>query len=353
MKLGIWLMASSAVLATSAAYATPAANTLYISGDQPASMTITQDSTKGGNAIGSSITAFTLSGAIKTIVIDQTGTGNSLAGSITVGNAVAVGSKEADLTQEYKGSGYNIATVNIGASKAPNKLTGSIAFTSTATGSSDKNTLIETANTDGALTYAIAVSGKGNSLTDSLSATGDIANIQTIATDTNTVSNTITGADSIALTNNIAGIAGNSITTTSLGSGAKVVNNKIVSGSAAHTITTEFNSVAGAQSSALTITGGQVDFGLNSNAASSSSTVALTDVAASGTAAKVGVIQTANAASAVAKLTVVGTGFSTGTIGGVGANANYAVYVNQNTPSAVLNASLTATANSYTVNISQ
>lgn len=350
MKLRIWLMASSAVLATSAAYATPAANTLYISGDQPASMTITQDSTDVGNAIGSSGSAFTLSGAIKTIVIDQTGTGNSLAGSITVGS---VGSNAADLTQEYKGSGYNTATVNIGASKAPNKLTGSIAFTSTATGSSDKNTLIETANTDGALTYAIAVSGKGNSLTDSLSATGDITNTQTIATDTNTVSNTITGATTIALTNDIAGIAGNSITTTSLGSGAKVVNNKIVSGSAAHTITTEFNSVAGAQSSALTITGGQVDFGLNSNAASSSSTVALTDVAASGTAAKVGIIQTANAASAVANLTVVGTGFSTGTIGGVGSNANYAVYVNQNTPSAVLNASLTATANSYTVNISQ
>ena len=147
MKLRIWLMASSAVLAASAAYATPA-NTLYISGDQPASMTIAQDSSNGGNAIGSGSAAFALTGAIKTLKITQTGTGNSLAGSLKVG---AVGSNAANLTQTYKGNGYNVATLTIGATLAPTTLSGSIVFDSTATGISDQNTLSETANTAGAL----------------------------------------------------------------------------------------------------------------------------------------------------------------------------------------------------------
>ena len=350
------IISMTAGITVSAAAVQAQTNNLYIAGDQPYSLTITQDEKSGGNTIGSAISPFKFYGSNKSIAISQVGFGNSLSGGIAV---ITDGGNANTFSQEYKGSGYNEAIVNIGDvdGKLPKNLSGLIVLDNDTTSAVQlKNTLSETTKTDGDLVFDILVKGKGNKITDILDATSDVSNIQKIYTDGNTISNTITGATKITIENIINDNAQNSITTNSTGLGNKTIKNTIKnssSGAAGHLISIDFGSTAQDQSSILEIDGGQVDFKLES-ATLSGSDVYLKDVRGSGVAAKVGIFQTVNAAGSSVNLTVTGNGRSARAFSAQGKpEYGYAVYIKQDTANSKINANIVAKSQNYNVYISQ
>ncbi len=207
-----------------------------------------------------------------------------------------------------------------------------------------------------ALTNGLTILGAGNTLTNSVAASGAVALNQTITGSNNTIGNTVSSVASFTHNLALTG-SGNTIANTANGGGAKTIG---------QTITGSNNAVSvgltgtGTQSSSLTTGSGTlVDFTQASAADNSAAAVGLSNViGASGAAAKVMLTQTALADNATANVNVAG-GVSTmgllmGSLRGIALPANNpGVYVYQNSPGATVNAVVTAGANGFTAKFIQ
>jgi hypothetical protein len=246
--------------------------------------------------------------------------------------------------------------------------------------------------TQGGSAYGIAsnygINGNGNTVNNQLASGGGtvLASLM-LNGDINAVTNTVTtNGGAITLTQGGAGYGitggGNSITNTVgqsaavdsfsqhlavNGSGNTVVNtvdsagDKVVDlsllASSNNTVNTSVTG-GGAQTASLSTAGSSyVDYGLTSAANGSYANVSLNSVTGiSGTPAVVRVEQTVNAPGATAMLTVDG-GVNTmgvlGSVPGTYSTSGAGVAVYQNSPSAYLNATVTAAANGYTAKFTQ
>lgn len=341
-----------------------AANTIKLditgAGSGVKTLSITQDATNNSNTITTTGAAggaqIPIRGKWNSISISQTGPGNVLKGAGITGTT---GSTTASLGLSYTTDaantvGGNTHSLQIGATTAPANATVSATVVNT--------DLVDGVNTitdvlDGAsLAYTLDVNGTNNTVANTVAATGAVNLNLTLhggatgAGNGNSLTNTITGATSATVT--VAAYSnGNTITNTSNGSGDKTITISLPSGGAnGNTISNDFTSGAGTQSSSLAVNGvtSRVDFGLVASGATTSSAVTLTDVVgAAGAAAKLALSQTGN--NTALTLAVNGNGFTMGSSlsGGAG------VVITQASNGAVLNANVNAAANGYTYSISQ
>ncbi len=300
-------------------------------------LSIVQDDTNLGNQVSATSgggSAMPVKGPWHTISINQSGGGNKLYGSIKAGS----GSTTAALTASYTGAG-NSHSLTIGATTAPVNPQLSI----TVAGAS--NTITDTLDGN-ALNYTLNITGSSNTLTNAIGATGAVTLSQAITGGNNTVSNTVTGATGFSHTLTVAG-SGNAITNTVSGGGTTAITQDIQSDS--NSITTNLD--GGSQTASLSVDAASfVTYTQTSTGSGSNAAVTLSGVTgASALPAVVNLTQTAAAVGATATLSVNGGTFKMGTSlpGGVGVN------VYQNSPGAILNASVAANANGYTANFTQ
>jgi len=347
------LLAASAVIALTGAAGAAGVNTIGIDSGAGSTNTlaIIQDDANLNNIVGNGVGTGSLAivGPWDNVSIDQQGGNNAFKGTSLKANAA---STTASLTANYSG-GKNTHTLNVGAATAPTNPSLTINVTNNGAGT---NTITDTLNGT-ALTYGLTILGTSNSLTNSVAASGAIALNQTITGSTNTVGNTVSGVASFTNTLALTG-SGNTIANTASGGGAKTIGQTIVGSN--NSVTVGLTGT-GTQSSTLTTDSGtKVDFTQTSAANNTAAVVGLSNViGAGGTAAKVVVNQTTLADNATANVNVAGGTFTMGTISGslvshgFSGSPNPGVYVYQNSPSATLNAVVTAGANGYTAKFFQ
>jgi hypothetical protein len=309
-------------------------------------LAITQDAANptnqvAGNAAGSSV--FPVVGPWKTISINQQGGTNLFYGSM----ASHSGSTTASLAASYTG-GNNTQSLTIGGTTPPSNPAVSIAVDNTGIGA---NTITDTLD-GSSLAYNLAVTGTGNSITNSVAATGAVTLTQGgggygISGNNNTVSNSVSGVASYTHTLTIAGNS-NTITNAASNGGDKTITQSITGDG--NTVGMTLNG-AGTQSAALTVdVGTTVDYTLATAAVGAAANINLSNVVGlGGIPAVINVTQTAAAAGATANLTISGGTYTMGSslAGGAG------VIVNQNSSGAILNMTTTANANGYTVHVTQ
>lgn len=337
------LLAATAVIALTGA-AEAQVNSIAIGvngGGTVKTLAINQDDVNLGNVVSANPNgsgSLPVRGPWNSISTNQAGGANSFNGALTSG----AGSTTASLNAGYTG-GRNAHTLSIGGTTAPVNPTVTISAHNTGGGA---NTIVDTLNGT-SLNYNLSLSGTGNSLTNSVAATGAVALGQTITGSNNTVGNTVSGVASFDHTLGLSG-SGNVIANTANTGGAKTISQSITG---SDNLVTVGLTGAGTQSAYLTTDSTtRVDFTQDSAAANSHADVYLSSVTgALGTAAKVTLTQTAAADGAAAVLGVYGGSYTMGTSGPGGAG----VYVNQNSPGAVLNATVTAGANGYTASFVQ
>jgi hypothetical protein len=357
-------MAASALGALALAAAGPAlaANTIRLNitgaGNGVKTLSITQDAVNNSNTISTTGAGggspVSITGKWNSIAITQTGAANVLK-SLT-GIKGDSSSTTASLALSYDSgtsSGGNVHSLVIGGATTPLNATVSATVVNTDTGAG-VNTITDVL--DGtALTYVLDVNGSGNTISDTINATGAVTMSQTVhggtAASGNTITNTITGADSANLT--VAVFSnGNTITNTSDGAGAKTISITLPSGGAnGNTISNDFTGGTGAQSSTLLVngTGSRVNFGLTASGATTTSNVTLTDVVGAASAAgKLSLSQTGNNAS----LTLLVTGDTLATLGSSLAGGA-GIVVTQASNNAVLNANVLLTGAGYTTSFAQ
>jgi hypothetical protein len=338
MKL---LFVSATVLAglSAQAWAT-SINELRIDASTNGSVTtlsVIQEDSVLGNTITNTLgghTSLPIKGSWNSIVINQQGGNNTLYGSVKAG----AGSTTASLNASYAGGG-NTHSLTIGTTTAPVNPTVVIAVTG-----GGSNTITDTL--DGtSLNYNLTLAGASNGITNAIGATGAVALTETITGDSNTIGNTVTGATSYTQHLTVNG-SSNNIANTISGGGANSLTQDIESSS--NVITT--NLLGGGQTATLSLDANSlVTYTQNSSGAGSNAYVTLNHVTGSSTAAVVNVTQTALATNAVATLLVNGGSYTTGTTLAGGAGIN----VSQNSPGAILNASVAAAGNGYTANFTQ
>jgi hypothetical protein len=346
-----------------------AGNAIYIdeSGAGPGGqnqLTIDQSSATG-STVGGSSTPFTVKGNWAKISITQKGSGNTVTG--TGGGAPTIAQIGGGSYVENDTGGGNTHTVT--AINAAGHSAGTVAAFSSSDGTGAQATM----------------NGGGNSLTDNLTtniASGSSGNINYTAAllgASNTVTNTITGADSIALNVNLAG-AGNTVTNHSTGSGNKVISVSLANPSAGSTVTNEFNdttttagdtAVNGNQTSVLSAdSSSQVNYTLTSTTAGNVANVSLNNVAGASGAAGIYVAQSGTDANSIGTASysygsspISGTAFSiTGAVsatagstlsnsGGTTTGGNAVVILQ--TGGAVLSGNVTGTGSNYAMLIKQ
>jgi hypothetical protein len=304
-------------------------------------LSIDQDA---GGLLGNTVTnldssaALLVRGGWDTISITQSGAGNVLQGAFKA----TAGSTTSSLIASY--SGGNTHTLSIGQTTAPANPQVTIDVTNNGLGTTP-NTISDTLD-GSALTYTLTLLGTDNSLTNSVSATGDITLNQTITGDSNTVSNSVSNATSFTQALSVVG-SNNIVTNTSDGIGDKTINVSLASNG--NTVSNDFTGGTGTQFSDLTANAGSVlDFALVATGNNTSATLALNNVVgAGGIPAVVRVNQTGD--STTANVTVNGGIYSLGTslAGGAG------ILINQASTGATANVLTTALANGYTVYVSQ
>ena len=353
---------SLAALALAAAGPAMAANTIKLdvtgSGNGVKTLSINQDATNHTNTITSDGTAgggqLTVLGKWKTISISQTGFGNVL--KTVSGITGDTASTDANLSLTYISAatgGKNIHSLSIGGTTAPTDAAVTVSMTNNDAVNAANNTLTDVL--DGtSLGYTLDLVGANNTISNTIAATGAVTLNEIVHGGTsasgNTVTNSITGADSASVTLAVYS-NGNTITNTSDGAGDKTISITLPSGGASgNTISNNFTGGTGAQSSSLLVTGvtSRINFGLIASGATTTSSVTLADVVgAAGAAAKLALSQTG--ANANLTLAVNGGGFAMGSSlsGGAG------VLITQASPGAVLNANINAVADAYTYSISQ
>jgi hypothetical protein len=310
-------------------------------------LAITQDDANptnqvAGNAAGT--TVFPVVGPWKTISINQQGGTNLFYGSV----ASHSGSTTASLTASYTG-GNNTQSLTIGGTTPPSNPSVTIAVDNT-TGVST-NTITDTLD-GSALTYNLAVTGTGNSVTNAVAATGAVTLAQGggsygITGDNNTVSNTVSGVATYTHDLTIAG-SSNTVTNAASNGGDKSITQSITGDG--NTVGMTLNG-AGSQSAALTVDiGTTVDYTLATAAVGAAANINLSNVVGlGGIPAVVNVTQTAAADGATANVTISGGAYTMGSslTGGAG------VIIYQNSSGAILNMTTTANANGYTVHVTQ
>src|SRR5712691_179200 len=324
------LLAATAAIALTgtAAAANPNSIGIDVSGTGSTStLAITQDDANLANSVSNLAGngPLPVRGPWSTVSIDQQGGNNALRGSLQANT----GSTTASLSASYAG-GNNTHTLNVGGTAAPTNPRLTISVTNNGAGT---NTISDTLNGT-AVTYGLTILGTSNSLTNSVAASGAVALNQTITGSNNTVANTANGG------------------------GAKTIGQTIVGSN--NTVTVGLTGT-GTQSSTLTTDSGTlVDFTETSAGNNTAAVVGLSNViGAAGAAAKVVVNQTTLADNATANVNVAGGAFTMGTIPGslvshgFAGSPNPGVYVYQNSPSATLNAVVTAGANGYTAKFFQ
>jgi hypothetical protein len=347
------LLAATAVIALTGAAGAAGLNTIGIDSGAGSTNTlaITQDdagtlANTVGNGVGGSLA---IVGPWDNVSIDQQGSNNAFKGTSLKANAA---STTASLTATYAG-GNNTHTLNMGATTAPTNPVLTINVTNNGAGI---NTISDTLN-GSAVTYGLTIVGTGNSLTNSVGASGAVALNQAITGSNNTVGNTVSGVASFTHNLAITG-SGNIIANTASGGGAKTIGQTITG---SNNLVTVGLTGAGTQSSSLTTDSGTlVDFTEASAGNNTAAVVGLSNViGAGGTAAKVVVNQTTLADNATANVNVAGGLFTMGTLTGnltskgFSGSPNPGVYVYQNSPSATLNAVVTAGKNGYTAKFLQ
>lgn len=300
-------------------------------------LAITQDDTNFTNAVAASGTAaapvgqFAVNGPWRTITIGQTSgaaAGNILSGSITSGSGTA-NDFIANYTTHGTAAGNNVHSLALNAGTTA---VASIAVTNTG---ATANTITDKLTATGAVSYTLNLDGTGNSVTNTIGQGTDLA------------------ATSIGLTVGATG-DNNTITNTSTGSGAKVINVALLSSG-----NTVSNSLTGdgAQSSILTGDAAtKVNYTMASTGAGTDATVTLKGVAGADGATPAVVNVSQSGAGDSANLTVNGyqngTGGSVYTMGTLGTGLA-GVQVTQVSPGAYLFATVTAANNGYTANIKQ
>lgn len=310
-------------------------------------LSITQDDANLANQVSATSgggSALPVKGPWKTISIDQQGGTSKFYGSVKAGG----GSTNATLNASYAGGG-NSHGLAIGATTAPTDPTVTIAVTNNGVGT---NTITDTLD-GSALTYNLTLTGTGNTLTNSVGATGAVTLNQGgggygITGDGNTISNTVAGVASFTHNLTIAG-SNNIITNLASNGGNKTITQDITGDGNSVAITLD---AAGNQTAALTVgSASLVDYTLHSSGAGSAANINLSNVVGAGgtTPAVINIIQTAAAAGATANLTVNGLTHEMG----AGLTGGSGVYVYQNSPAAYLNSTVTANTNGYTVNVTQ
>jgi hypothetical protein len=315
-------------------------------------LSITQDDAHLANQVSATSgggTALPVVGPWTTIGINQQGGNNKLYGALNA-DPTSGTAGDATLTASYTG-GKNTHSLTIGNTKAPVNPTVQIAVANNGGGT---NVITDTLN-GGSLTYNLALSGTGNTVTNTVSATGPSAAITLnqggggygITGDNNTVSNTVHGVASFTHNLTLAGNS-NTITNTVSNGGDKTITQSVTGDGNTISMTLD---AAGSQDAALTVdSGSKVTYTLLASAVGGAQNINLSNVfGAASSAAVINVTQTAAADGATANLMVFGGGYTMGATlaGGVGVN------VYQNSPGAYLSATTTANANGYTVNIAQ
>ncbi len=305
-------------------------------------LSITQDDANLTNQVGGltgGTSALPVKGTWKTVSIDQQGGTNVFNGSLKATS----GSATATLGASYAG-GKNTHSLEIGTTTAPANPTVAIAVTNSGLGT---NTITDTLD-GSALTYNLALTGTGNSLTNAVSASGAVILNQGggsygITGNNNTVGNNVSGVTGFTHNLTLAG-NGNIIANTATNGGAKAITQAITGDGNTVSMTLD---AAGSQSSALTVdVGSTVNYTLLASAVGGAQAINLSNVfGAAGGQAVINVTQTAAASGATANLTVAGGTYTMG--GPVGVN------VYQNSPAAFLSATTTANTIGYTINIAQ
>jgi hypothetical protein len=347
------LLAATAVIALTGAAGAAGVNTIGIDSGAGSTNTlaITQEDAVLGNIVGNGVGTGSLAivGPWNTVSIDQQGGNNAFKGTSLKANAA---STTASLSATYAG-GKNTHTLNMGATTAPTNPSLTINVTNNGAGT---NTISDTLN-GSAVTYGLTILGTGNSLTNSVSASGAVALNQSITGSNNTVGNTVSGVASFTHNLAITG-SGNNIANTASGGGAKTIGQTITG---SNNLVTVGLTGAGTQSSSLTTDAATlVDYTQASAGINTASVVGLSNVfGAGGTAAKIILTQTALADNATANVNVSGGTFTMGTVNGNipslpgSPGTNPGVYVYQNSPSATLNAVVTANKNGYSAKFTQ
>lgn len=309
-------------------------------------LSITQDDANLANQVGGltgGITTLPVKGSWKTVTIDQQGGTNVFNGSLKATG----GSANATLNASYAG-GKNTHSLEIGTTTAPANPTVVIAVTNNG---SSTNTITDTLDGTG-LSYNLALTGTGNSVTNTVAATGAITLNQGggsygITGNNNTVSNSVSGVTSFTHNLTLTG-DGNTITNMASDGGNKTITQAITGDGNTVSMTLD---AAGTQDATLTVgSSSKVNFTLLGSAAGGSANINLTNVIGDASAAAVvNVTQTAAATGSTANLTILGGTYTMGA--GLPGGASVNVY--QNSPAAYLNGSVTANTNGYTVNIVQ
>src|SRR5712691_4798949 len=348
----ILLAATAAIALTgAAAAANPNSIAIDVSGTGSTStLAITQDDANLANSVSNLAGngPLPVRGPWSTVSIDQQGGNNALRGSLQANT----GSTTASLSASYAG-GNNTHTLNVGGTAAPTNPRLTINVTNNGAGT---NTISDTLNGT-AVTYGLTILGTSNSLTNSVAASGAVALNQTITGSNNTVGNTVSGVASFTHNLALTG-SGNTIANTASGGGAKTIGQTIVGSN--NSVTVGLTGT-GTQSSTLTTDSWtKAAFTETSAANNTAAVVGLSNViGAAGAAAKVVVNQTTLADNATANVNVAGGAFTMGTIPGslvshgFAGSPNPGVYVYQNSPSATLNAVVTAGANGYSAKFFQ
>ena len=194
-------------------------------GNSVNTLSITQDDAHLANQVGGltgGTTALPVKGSWKTVTIDQQGGTNVFNGSLKATG----GSANATLNASYAG-GKNTHSLEIGTTTAPANPTVIIAVTNNGLGTNTINDKLDGT----ALSYNLALTGTGNSVTNTVAATGAITLNQGggsygITGNNNTVSNSVSGVTSfthdLTLTGN-----GNTITNTAIDGGDKTITQAI------------------------------------------------------------------------------------------------------------------------------
>jgi hypothetical protein len=308
-------------------------------------LSITQDDANLANQVSATSGGGSLpiKGSWKTVSIDQQGGANVFNGSLKATG----GSANATLNASYAG-GKNTHSLTIGSTTAPANPTVVIAVTNNGLGT---NTITDTL--DGtSVNYNLALKGTGNTLTNSVSASGAVVlgqggGVLGITGNNNSVTNTVSGVASF--THNLTLVGnGNTIANSAINGGDKTITQNITGDG--NTVTMTLNA-AGSQDAALTVgSTSMVHYTLLGSAAGGSANINLFNVIGAASApAVVNVTQTAAATGSTANLTVSGGTFTMGDTlpGSAGVN------VFQNSPAANLSATVTANANGYTANFTQ
>ena len=281
----------------------------------------------------------TLDGTALTYSLGLAGTGNAVTNAVGATGAVTL--TEGDGTANYGvHGGYGI--------------------------SGDGNTVVNTIASGGAVNANLRIAGNNNNVTNAITASGDVTlnqgNLAGITGNANTVDNQVVAVGSLLATQTIAG-DNNAVSNALSGTGAKAITQSLASNGNLVSVTM---SADGDQTSNFAADAGSfVDYAHLSAASGRSADVSLSGVigttASATDKAVVRVQQTDQAGGATVVLTVTaGTGITMGTLTGTlpgtyGGSVTPApgVLVYQNSSGAYLSANVTAAASGYTAKFVQ